>query len=51
MLAIDGAGFVPAFEKIGKTCHMYFTKQHLIMLHNVLNADGVQAIAQFTKVP
>ncbi|KAH9327646.1 hypothetical protein KI387_007824, partial [Taxus chinensis] len=41
--------FVPAFEKIGKTCHMYLTKDHFILLHNVLNADGVQAIAQFKK--
>ncbi|KAJ7300056.1 hypothetical protein O6H91_Y083800 [Diphasiastrum complanatum] len=41
--------FVPAFEKIGKTCHIYLTRDHVILLHNVLNADGVQAIAQFNK--
>ncbi|CAM6101439.1 unnamed protein product [Calypogeia fissa] len=41
--------FVPAFEKIGKTCHMYLTPRHFILLHNVLNVNGVQAIAQFTK--
>lgn len=44
------AGFLPAFEKIGKTCHIYLTPVHLIILHNVLNSDGVQAIAQFSKV-
>lgn len=43
------SGFVPAFEKIGKTCHIYLTPVHFILLHNVLNADGVQAIAQFSK--
>lgn len=43
-------GFVPAFEKIGKTCHIYLTPVHFILLHNVLNSDGVQAIAQFSKV-
>ncbi|XP_057859398.1 uncharacterized protein LOC131068219 isoform X2 [Cryptomeria japonica] len=41
--------FVPALEKIGKNCHLYLTKDHVIFLHNVLNADGVQAIAQFKK--
>lgn len=44
------SGFVPAFEKIGKTCHIYLTPVHFILLHNVLNSDGVQAIAQFSKV-
>lgn len=41
--------FVPAFEKIGRVCHLYLTRDHVILLHNVLNADGVQAIAQFKK--
>eukprot|EP00249_Psilotum_nudum_P008038 c21001_g1_i2 orf=74-1009(+) len=41
--------FVPAFEKIGKTCHLYLTREHVILLHNVLNANGVQAVAQFKK--
>ncbi|XP_024383861.1 uncharacterized protein [Physcomitrium patens] len=41
--------FLPAFEKIGKTCHIYLTPVHFILLHNVLNSDGVQAIAQFSK--
>ncbi|GAQ86340.1 hypothetical protein KFL_002830170 [Klebsormidium nitens] len=41
--------FVPAFEKIGKTCHVYLTRDHVILLHNVLNSDGVQAIAQLAK--
>ncbi len=44
------AGFVPAFEKIGKTCHVYLTRVHITLLHNVLNADGVQAVAQFSRV-
>jgi HUS1 checkpoint protein len=42
--------FVPAFEKIGKTCHVYLTRVHITLLHNVLNADGVQAVAQFSRV-
>ncbi|KAG6542819.1 hypothetical protein Mapa_015723 [Marchantia paleacea] len=41
--------FLPAFEKIGKTCHILLTQHHVILLHNVLNTSGVQAIAQFTK--
>ncbi|KAH8935114.1 hypothetical protein BDL97_17G012600 [Sphagnum fallax] len=41
--------FVPAFEKIGKTCHVYLTRVHITLLHNVLNADGVQAVAQFSR--
>lgn len=41
--------FLPAFEKIGRTCHIYLTPVHFIILHNVLNSDGVQAIAQFSK--
>lgn len=54
MMLIGGisvcAGFVPAFEKIGKNCHVYLTRDHVILLHNVLNSDGVQAIAQLAKV-
>eukprot|EP00252_Welwitschia_mirabilis_P004535 TRINITY_DN14864_c0_g1_i2.p1 TRINITY_DN14864_c0_g1~~TRINITY_DN14864_c0_g1_i2.p1 ORF type:complete len:230 (+),score=43.43 TRINITY_DN14864_c0_g1_i2:108-797(+) len=41
--------FVPAFEKIGKICHVYLTREHFILLQNVLNADGVQAFAQINQ--
>ncbi|KAL3695329.1 hypothetical protein R1sor_009405 [Riccia sorocarpa] len=41
--------FLPALEKIGKTCHILLTPHYVILLHNVLNTSGVQAIAQFTK--
>ncbi|KAH7289856.1 hypothetical protein KP509_30G021700 [Ceratopteris richardii] len=41
--------FIPAFEKIGKSCHLYLTPEHVILLHNVLNSNGVQAVAQFKK--
>lgn len=41
--------FVPAFEKIGKVCHIYLTRHALILLHNVLTTDGVQAIAELPK--
>ena len=44
------SGFVPAFEKIGRTCHLYFTRNELILLHNVLSTDGVQAIANLSRV-
>jgi hypothetical protein len=43
-------GFLPAFEKIGKICHLFLTPDHVILLHNVLNSNGVQAVAQFKKV-
>ncbi|KAE9612634.1 hypothetical protein Lal_00005926 [Lupinus albus] len=39
--------FLPALEKIGKTCHLYLTHDNAIFLHNLLNGDGVQSIAQF----
>ncbi|XP_031474501.1 checkpoint protein hus1 isoform X1 [Nymphaea colorata] len=41
--------FIPAFDKIGRSCHLYLTRDHAILLHNLLNGDGVQAIAQFKK--
>ncbi|XP_057534811.1 uncharacterized protein LOC130813100 [Amaranthus tricolor] len=41
--------FIPAFEKMGKICHVYLTKDHTFFLHNLLNNDGVQSIAQFQK--
>ncbi|KAL6335441.1 hypothetical protein AAG906_029684 [Vitis piasezkii] len=34
---------------MGKVCHLYFTRDHTIFLHNLLNGDGVQSIAQFRK--
>ncbi|CAI7920241.1 unnamed protein product, partial [Closterium sp. NIES-53] len=39
--------FLPAFERIGRVCHVYLTPSDVFLLHNVLSADGVQAIAQF----
>eukprot|EP00897_Mesotaenium_endlicherianum_P005618 jgi/Mesen1/5084/ME000252S04193 len=42
-------GFLPAFEKIGKKAHVYLTRDDIMFMHNVLHADGVQAIAQFPK--
>ncbi|KMT05880.1 hypothetical protein BVRB_7g165380 [Beta vulgaris subsp. vulgaris] len=41
--------FIPAFEKMGKICYVYLTKDHTFFLHNLLNNDGVQSIAQFGK--
>lgn len=41
--------FVPAFEKIGKTCHVYLSPSEIILMHNVLTTDGVQAVAQFPQ--
>ncbi|KAK7316320.1 hypothetical protein VNO77_35272 [Canavalia gladiata] len=41
--------FLPALEKTGKVCHLYLTKDHAIFLHNLLNGDGIQSIAQFRK--
>ncbi|XP_012568085.1 uncharacterized protein [Cicer arietinum] len=41
--------FIPSLEKTAKTCHLYFTKTHTLFLHNLLNGDGIQSIAQFTK--
>ncbi|GJP36391.1 hypothetical protein CLOM_g20903 [Closterium sp. NIES-68] len=39
--------FLPAFERIGKLCHLYLTPSDLFLMHHMLSADGVQAIAQF----
>lgn len=41
--------FLQALEKMGKICHLYLTKDHIIFLHNLLNADGIQSIAQFKQ--
>ncbi|KAF9613499.1 hypothetical protein IFM89_008346 [Coptis chinensis] len=41
--------FVPALDKMGRICHLYLTKDHAFFLHNLLNGDGVQSIAQFRK--
>lgn len=41
--------FLPALDKMGKVCHLYLTKENAIFLHNLLNGDGIQSIAQFRK--
>jgi HUS1 checkpoint protein len=41
--------FIPSLEKTSKTCHILFTKTHTLFLHNLLNGDGIQSIAQFTN--
>ncbi|OVA10825.1 Checkpoint protein Hus1/Mec3 [Macleaya cordata] len=41
--------FLPALDKMGRICHLYLTRDHAIFLHNLLNGDGVQSIAQFRK--
>ncbi|XP_015870641.1 uncharacterized protein LOC107407835 [Ziziphus jujuba] len=41
--------FLPALDKMGKICHLYFTRDHAIFLHNLLNGDGIQSVAQFRK--
>ncbi|KAI3952514.1 hypothetical protein MKX01_022005 [Papaver californicum] len=41
--------FLPALDKMGRICHLYLTKDHAIFLHNLLNGDGIQSIAQFRK--
>ncbi|WJX82611.1 hypothetical protein P8452_65348 [Trifolium repens] len=41
--------FIPSIEKTSKTCHILFTKTHTLFLHNLLNGDGIQSIAQFTN--
>ncbi|KAI9107408.1 hypothetical protein K1719_021445 [Acacia pycnantha] len=41
--------FLPALEKMGKICHLYLTRDHAMFLHNLLNGDGIQSIAQFRK--
>ncbi|KAF5186839.1 Hus1-like protein [Thalictrum thalictroides] len=34
---------------MGRICHLFLTKDHAFFLHNLLNGDGVQSIAQFRK--
>ncbi|KAK1422442.1 hypothetical protein QVD17_25560 [Tagetes erecta] len=41
--------FLQALDKMGKVCHLYLTRDHAIFLHNLLNGDGIQSIAQFQK--
>ncbi|KAG8379803.1 hypothetical protein BUALT_Bualt07G0127300 [Buddleja alternifolia] len=41
---------LPALDKTGKICHLYLTPDHAFFLHNLLNSDGPQSIAQF-QVP
>ncbi|KAL2335473.1 hypothetical protein Fmac_016686 [Flemingia macrophylla] len=41
--------FLPALEKTGKTWHLYLTRDHTMFLHNLLNGDGIQSMAQFRK--
>ncbi|KAF3633484.1 putative protein isoform X1 [Capsicum chacoense] len=41
--------FLQALEKMGKICHLYLTRDHAYFLHNLLNGDGIQCIAQFRK--
>lgn len=41
--------FLPALDKMGRICHLYLTRDHTMFLHNILNGDGVQSIAQFRK--
>ncbi|XP_076892794.1 uncharacterized protein LOC143544617 [Bidens hawaiensis] len=41
--------FLQALDKMGKICHLYLTRDHAIFLHNLLNGDGIQSIAQFQK--
>ncbi|XP_050234114.1 uncharacterized protein LOC126682456 [Mercurialis annua] len=41
--------FLPALDKMGKVCHLFLTRDHVIFLHNLLCGDGVQSIAQFRK--
>ncbi|CAI9113959.1 OLC1v1037521C1 [Oldenlandia corymbosa var. corymbosa] len=40
---------LPALDKLGKTCHLYFTKETVYFLHNLLNGDGIQSVAEFKK--
>ncbi|XP_078427406.1 hus1-like protein isoform X2 [Wolffia australiana] len=41
--------FLPALDKVGRVCLVYFTRNHAMFLHNLLNGDGVQCVAQFDK--
>lgn len=40
---------LPALDKMGKICNLYFTRDHTFFLHNLLSSDGTQCIAQFRK--
>lgn len=41
--------FLPAMDKMGKTCHLMLTRDHVFFLHNLLSGDGIHCIAQFLK--
>ena len=41
--------FLPALDKLGKTCHLYLTRDHAAFLHNLLNGHGLHSVAQFRK--
>jgi len=50
------AGFLPAMDKVGRVCHVFFTPTHAMLLHNLLGATaagpdggGPQCVAQFAK--
>ncbi|XP_057772807.1 checkpoint protein hus1 [Salvia miltiorrhiza] len=40
---------LPALDKMGRVCHLYLTRDHAFFLHNLLSADGVHSVAQFSK--
>lgn len=40
---------LPALDKIGKTCHLYLTPDHLFFLHHLLSADALHSVAQFHR--
>lgn len=39
--------FIPALEKINRICHLYLTPDHVFFLHNLINGDDLQSVAQF----
>ncbi|MED6107009.1 hypothetical protein PIB30_009857 [Stylosanthes scabra] len=41
--------FLPALDKLGKTCHVYLTRDHAAFLHNLLNGHGLHSVAQFRR--
>lgn len=46
--------FLPAMDKVGRVCHVYFTPTHAMLLHNLLGSTGPdgggpQCVAQFAK--
>ncbi|AQK44990.1 hypothetical protein ZEAMMB73_Zm00001d025907 [Zea mays] len=48
--------FLPAMDKVGRVCHVFFTPTHAMLLHNLLGATaagpdggGPQCVAQFAK--